>query len=89
MRQGRNHPQMTTIHVTQEDIENGERNRASRCPVAIAIKRATGNASVYVGTLDMSIGEFLDMSLPRKLVKFIGRFDSGKAVHPFTFTIDI
>lgn len=79
------------IEVTAEDIANGERKNACRCPVALAATRA-GMRLVHVD-LD-SIGEKFvggvwgrSSYLPVEACEFVDRFDRGLAVEPFIFEI--
>lgn len=76
------------IDVTREDIEDGERDSCTSCPVAIAIQRATGKvASVDYGRLELP--GCATIRLPDFVEKFTLDFDSGAPVEPFSFLIDL
>ena len=69
------------IKVTKEHIEKGKKGSAFFCPIALVFKsknRVTYN-SMYIEK------EFYP--LPKKAQTFIQRFDAGKKVKPFQFTI--
>lgn len=79
------------IEVTAEDIQQGKHSSPCACPVACAIRRTTG---AYVGVF----GDYIDYCDPRtnedyvitpplKVERFIHRFDGGKKVQPFSFTL--
>ena len=87
---------LVDIAVTQEDIDNGIRGSGSMCPVALAVRRRTGdiNVSVYSrGVLFFNRSSSLVAQLPSTARAFISAFDSGalpKALLcPFTFQMDI
>lgn len=61
------------IDVTQQDIDKGKRRNARRCPVARALRRATGRRNCYVSN-DVSVGDMY-CSLPRRFSTFINTFD--------------
>lgn len=77
-----------TIHVTQEDINSGIPKKCSKCPVALAINRATGLAATvkfhpnYIGENEHDI-----FMTPDCVIAFINKFDAGNHVSPFSFTI--
>lgn len=87
--------------VTAEDIAKGIRGSFCYCPIARAIARRLGRDadSERVQLTEHSLflvrfaGEHLGWStkefpLPVSAIEFIHRFDSGKDVAPFTFTIE-
>lgn len=84
-----------TIHVTQEDIDegqitNGSVSRACACPIARALSRALG-VPITVGFLEYRktsepTGPF--HYLPDAAKHFIWDADDKKPVEPFTFEID-
>lgn len=81
-----------TIEVTPEDIRMGKRNMLCSCPVALAIKRATGAERVAVGGTDalwVSDNEPLKVNLPIEARSFIFAFDEGGQVTPFTFDLEV
>lgn len=75
------------IHVTKEDIKNGERFDCHRCPIALAATRA-GLTDVDVDYLTISANQETH-TLPDNAVCFIDRFDDGESVKPFTFILDV
>jgi hypothetical protein len=79
------------IKVTEDHIKNGRRGSACECPVALAIKEATGCQDVRVGTSRLTIknlgDDCHDFLLPEKVFNFIWGFDHGKKVAPFEFEI--
>jgi hypothetical protein len=77
---------MLTIKVTQCDINRGKRAECGKCPVAIAIKRATGENRVVVGAGWARVGE-MGYPLPDKVYDFIERFDFAKPVKPIRFAL--
>lgn len=86
----------TKIRVTEEHIANGIRSNTESCPVALAILDATGwnKGDVDVGgeTIDRVEGMFPNWNFthyhcPKKVQKFVDRFDEGKPVRPFSFVL--
>jgi hypothetical protein len=79
------------IEVTLEDIKYGIACNGAMCPVARALARAVPDAGVNVGH------EFVELRvpglrmgivpLPREAREFIGRYDDGGSVEPFTFEV--
>ena len=80
------HPE---IHVTQQDIEQGEAGNCSRCSIALAASRAYGFA-VTVGSVGLhredAVGRRPIGTLPPEAASFIRAFDAGCPVEPFSFT---
>ena len=77
------------INVTQEDIDNGEDGKSTRCPIALAVNRFfdyKGNASVGQFMIRVS-GIEKDYKLTKNCERFISRFDDHKMVHPFHFRL--
>ena len=81
------------INVTAEDILAGLRHNCSKCPIAIALKRAFKVKNVIVNTvafwvecLEFRIHELDDDS---NIISFIHDFDHAKPVKPFSFEIRI
>ncbi len=83
------------IEVTQDDIDHGVRRECDRCPIARALKRATGEA--------WDVGESNDhqattcrrggdrakwLKLPDEATNFMFAFDNGFPVWPFSFEFD-
>jgi hypothetical protein len=74
------------IQVTEDDIEQGVPFDPCRCPVALAIKRATRRRHIIVGESALEIGR-LRYHTPHELRRFIEGFDLGRTVSPFSFDI--
>lgn len=77
------------IQVTQEDIDEGVAEQCLSCPVARAIKRALGypvgvSSVIFEPSTDRKICE-----LPEGVVRWIMRFDEGRAVNPLNFYINV
>ena len=76
-----------TIDVTQEDIDQGERDKCRRCPIALAMKRVfPGKVSLVYGTVAwVDLDRYAD--LPDEAQQFIMYFDEGEPVEPFSFSL--
>ena len=79
------------VHVAQEDIDAGEKGRASDCPIALALRRELSAGMVRVGyhVVSWNIGgsSFIaDLSNSAKY--FVRAFDRGRPVKPFAFVIE-
>lgn len=73
------------IRVTKKDIEQGKLMNELFCPVALAIKRATG---VLWKVNPQAITRWgRKIALPYSVESFIDQFDRSKEVQPFTFNI--
>ena len=77
------------INVTKRDIERGVKRDAELCPVARAARRIQNGAAVdgedlYYGPRSRR----RVVALPTVAKEFVGRFDAGKKVEPFSFTVD-
>lgn len=85
---------MTTINVTQEDIERGKRESACECPIALALERAF-NAKSWVDDegffFQRCPKEKLspDYPIPQSAIAFIAAFDAGEKVEPFEFEVEV
>lgn len=76
------------IHVTAQHIMNGQRADCRRCPVALALKDATGQRYAVSTRTYRSINDLAkNEDLPAKARDWIEAFDSGHKVKPFTFNI--
>lgn len=76
---------MITIHVTEEDIKNGERHDSRKCPIALACLR-TINMTWF--DLHIKLLTIPDTNLlPGETGTFMPLFDAGKPVEPFSFEI--
>ena len=76
------------IIVTQEDIDRGEPTECGRCPVARAIKRATGRKRLKVWTAMVIISQ-KRFSLSQRVTDFIYAFDNAEPVKPFSFSLPL
>lgn len=74
------------IHVTQDDIDQGERG-AKKCPVARAIGRYFNGVTVGQDHLYLH-GRYVGM-LPKEAIIFMYCFDYCIPVEPFSFEMDI
>ena len=79
------------IVVTAEDIKKGAKKNKCLCPVALAIRRATGRA---VAVLPMVAWikhywptQMISYPLPQVAQDFILNFDEGEDVEPFEFEV--
>lgn len=95
-------PDELVIEVTAEDIRLGTPASACQCAIALAALRALGEdfagflmaeAAGDEQPLQVSLYEnraahvpYAVYPLPPAAVSFIGRFDHGRPVEPFTFT---
>ncbi len=81
------------IEVTQNDIDEGRRGECELCPVARAIKRASGSHCVYVDPTEVLLGEnVLEATwtkLPEEAAQFIEDYDNMQPVDPFSFNLNI
>lgn len=77
------------ITVTNKDIKNGRQHHCFECPIALAVRRACQTEVVSVGgfTIKVRGGDWI--KIPRLAVNFIGDFDLGKPVQPFSFNLKI
>lgn len=73
------------IYVRRRYIKNGRPRRITLCPIALAFEEVTGeHVTVDWSRIDTRTESYF---LPRSAQRFISRFDSGKPVKPFAFTI--
>jgi len=78
------------VDVTARDIATGEPGCCSRCPVAKAVRRATGIREVEISTKLLWIGKaWKGISLPSVTRRFIFSFDDHQPVRPFSFKLKI
>lgn len=77
-----------TIEVTQEDIDKGKQGSCGRCPIALAAYRVMEGSFLVLPYAIFRL-EGKSISLPDSAIEFIGLFDSGMPVKPFSFTIEI
>lgn len=79
------------VEVTAEDIHYGATGSPDCCPVALALRRHCGRASV--GTTAVSLfppdADVQQVGLPADVQDFILQFDAGQKVEPFAFDLDL
>jgi hypothetical protein len=74
------------VHVTQDDIDHGQRISSTNCPVARAMSRDLG-VTVHVGWGDVLIGNQRYV-LAEIADEWAARFDNREKVEPLTFSFD-
>ncbi len=74
------------IEVLAKDIRLGKRNHSKTCAISRAAKRQFKGKDISTRYVSMSVGEWT-YNLPKKASNFISRFDMGKKVKPFSFTM--
>lgn len=81
-----------TIEVTQADIDAGESQSCTACPIALAVQRVFPECRIEVTERAMYLyrGEELEAraNTPRTAARFVRLFDQGFPVEPFTFEVD-
>lgn len=83
---------MIHVEVTQDDIDSGIHSDEFNCPVALAIKRATGcDARVFGRAVTLYKGNdaLLPAKPPEAVEMFIRDFDYYQRVAPFGFDLDV
>lgn len=90
---------MTIIHVTDDDIGKGNKNRirglrVANCPVAVALNRQVPQAhgdgwrATDVDLYIWPVGQRkINYHSPRSVQRFIHAFDANKPVKPFSFIL--
>jgi hypothetical protein len=76
------------IEVTQEHIDNGDRESNSRCPIALAMIDAGYNCP-FVGNSGVNTFDHSRVDLPQVAVEFIQNLSSKRNVKPFSFELDL
>ncbi len=77
------------VEVTAEDIAKGQPRRCSLCPVALALRRATGKEWI-VGTWMRPWTATDAIETPAEALAFIEAFDGLlEEVAPFSFTLAV
>jgi hypothetical protein len=78
------------IEVTRQDIDKGEKGSCDNCAVARAVNRhIDGLGGVESdGTIWYYNEGIHEIPTSKKVARFIDRFDEGKDVKPFTFTLN-
>lgn len=81
------------VPVTWAHIQNGRRNRVEECPVALALRAATGERFLVFRTESVPVVDF--GSVRQKRLRFgecisawISDFDQGLAVPPMVLRIE-
>lgn len=82
-------PEKITVEVTAEDIAKGEPGDGCKCPIAIAVRRATGLNDVSIRPIAQSRIGNRYVYLPDPAKRFVLDFDEEQPVQPFTFEIDL
>ena len=76
------------ITVTKDCIKHGRVQSLSECPVALAFSDYFPNEEIEVDRDTWKIiGSDRSFKLSRATMRFIDRFDEGRPVRPFSFTI--
>lgn len=75
-----------TVHVTLEDIARGKRGHGRKCPIALALKRASSDQT-SLATWDYLATSHFRIKSPREVQGFMNRFDQGACVEPFSFVL--
>lgn len=78
------------VQVTEDDIRNGVKSNIDRCPIARAIRRATGQGWI-VGSICATIADSAGQRyiiLPTCAKRFVFAFDNGMDVEPLDFEFD-
>lgn len=77
------------VNVTQRDIERGVQNSGGRCPVARAMRRHRPFRFASVNGLEAYVPWGGKYTLPLEVQEFVGAFDDGDPVEPFTFDLEV
>jgi hypothetical protein len=92
---------MTTVTITQTDIDHGVHAHCQRCPGALALNRTFPQFSFHVTAMDIWVRPAADPDgpviggcrTPEALAKFIRAFDNWMAdqpaPEPISFEIDL
>jgi hypothetical protein len=76
------------ISVTQKHIDEGNVGDCAACPIALALARAFETRDVYAGTYSLCV-ENKCFSTPEVARNFMGDFDAGGPVSPFSFDLPL
>ena len=79
------------IEVKQKHIDNGQKFRSVRCPVALAAKETVGPEVQLIFGPDYFVvagHPRARYDLPLEVQDFIRAFDDGLPVQPFTFELN-
>lgn len=78
------------IIVKEQHIKDGRIQCPFRCPIALALKENGFEEPVVLGNYFKVRGgfsEIVTVKLSKTVERFIYRFDTGKPVKPFSFSI--
>ena len=75
------------VTVTAEDIEQGVRSHPSACPLALALRRRTGEVVRINDLGDVWRGGRMSYQLFPPAWRFLRNFDAGKPVKAATFML--
>jgi hypothetical protein len=81
-----------TIQVLQSDIDTGKADDCGYCPVALAIRRATGCSRCVVTwrAIKIECGDRkVLLDTPTSVQAFLPEFDDGQPVWPFEFELEV
>lgn len=77
------------IDVTKEDIAAGDHDKCTTCPVALAMRRATGDLWEVDYIEARRRRDRVAISLPPPVTDWIERYDGYEEVLPFQFQLEI
>ena len=82
-------PKYITVKVTQEHIDQGTPERATSCPIALALRETTNEACCYIDDFGWGAGDRLGGDITRRARHFMHRFDHKPGVKPTTFRLPV
>ena len=68
-------------------IERGRRSIADRCPVALALKRATHRRWEVYFTVLQDVTRQRGFAIPDRVARWCEQYDEGIAMRPFAFEL--
>lgn len=77
-------------HIIQADIDAGESGSADRCPVALALHRASGGSWLIYYDLAVKLrgtSYVACIPLPSRVAAWVAAFDAGRQVRPLRFEL--
>lgn len=77
------------ISIAAKHIKRGLRKSSSQCPVALAMREATGKNWLVGALVARLVEEQPDIPLPEKAKDWIAHWDAGKKRRPFSFEMDL
>jgi hypothetical protein len=82
------HPDTIRVYVTWRDIERGLPHDSAKCPIAWALTRRAGRASVDKETAVIGYAhDSTSYRLPPAARRFVKTFDNGHRVAPTSFVL--